>query len=48
MTTSWKTTLLGFGAGVLTLVAGGTDWRHALMAAGLAALGAASKDHDAQ
>lgn len=45
MKANWKTTLFGFAAGVMAYVAGGMDWKHALLGAGLAAFGAVSKDY---
>lgn len=43
-----KTTIFGFAGAVLTLVAGGLDWQHALIAALIAGGGAAAADHSAQ
>lgn len=43
---NWKTTLLGFVAAVLQLMAGGMTLKNAAAAAGVAALGLVAKDHD--
>lgn len=40
----WKTTLAGLVAGVLQMAATGMNWKGALAAAAVAALGAAAKD----
>lgn len=42
--TSWKTTLFGFGAGVLNMLANGTNWKQVLYSAALAGLGILAKD----
>lgn len=42
--TSWKTTLFGFGAGALNMLANGTKWQQVLLSLGLAVLGTLSKD----
>jgi hypothetical protein len=43
---SWKTTLVGFGAGFLNLYAGGFTVKTALLSAALAAFGLVAKDHN--
>lgn len=44
--TSWKTTVLGLGAGALNMLANGTNWKQVLLSLGVAALGIVSKDSD--
>lgn len=41
---NWKTSLLGVAAGVLNLIANGTDWKSALFSGVLTLLGLAAKD----
>jgi hypothetical protein len=41
---NWKTTIAGFTGGGLTLYAGGTDFKHILLALALAGLGSVAKD----
>jgi hypothetical protein len=41
---SWKTSLFGLGAGILNMLANGTNWKQVLLSAGVAALGLFSKD----
>lgn len=41
---SWKTTLLGLGAGALNMLANGTNWKEVLLSIGIAAMGMAAKD----
>lgn len=41
---NWNTTLVGFAAGVLNLVANGMSWQAALFSTALALLGAVAKD----
>ena len=41
---SWRTSLLGLGAGALNLFANGTHWKEVLLSFGIAALGLAAKD----
>ena len=43
---NWKTTLLGFGAGGLNMLANGTNWKQVLLSVGLALLGTYAKDHN--
>lgn len=43
---NWKTTLAGFGAGVLNLWASGISIRTALLSAAFAIFGWTAKDHD--
>lgn len=43
---SWKTTVAGYVAGVATYVAGGMDFKHAVLGAALALLGHMAKDGD--
>lgn len=40
----WKTTLAGFGAGVLNLFANGVGWKQVLLSVATAALGAFAQD----
>lgn len=42
------TTAAGFGAAVLTLCAGGMNWKMALVAAAVQGLGAAARDPNAK
>jgi len=44
--TSWKTSLLGIGAGALNLLANGTNWKQVLFTVGLSALGLFAKDNN--
>lgn len=44
--TNWKTTVIGFGAAILNLVANGATWQAAAVSVGLAALGTVAKDSD--
>lgn len=43
---SWKSTLIGFIAAALNLIAGGVNWKTAIMSAAIAALGAVTKDYN--
>lgn len=43
---NWKTTLLGFAAGALNLLANGTNWKQVLLTTGIAAFGLVAKDHN--
>ena len=42
---SWKTTLLGLGAGALNSAANGTSWKNIGLSVALAFLGAFAQDH---
>ncbi len=41
---NWKTTLFGFGAGALNLLANGTNWKQVLLSLGLGVLGTVARD----
>jgi hypothetical protein len=46
MLRNWQTTLFGFGAGALNLLANGMKWQQILLSMGLAVLGSVAKDHN--
>ena len=41
---NWKTSLSGIGAGVLNMVANGTNWKQILVSAGFTVFGLIAKD----
>ena len=43
---NWKTTILGLGIAIFTLMQGGMGWKNATLAALMAAAGAYQKDHN--
>ena len=43
---NWKTTLFGLGAGALTLLANGTNWKQVLVALALSGIGMFAKDNN--
>jgi hypothetical protein len=44
--TNWKTTLMGFAAGGLNMLASGTNWKTVLFSIAIAAMGVFAKDHN--
>jgi hypothetical protein len=44
--TSWKTSLLGLGAGIMQLLSQGTNWKSVIAAAGVTLLGWFAKDNN--
>jgi hypothetical protein len=46
MLKNWKTTIAGFGAGALNLLANGAKWQQIAFSVGVAVLGVLAKDHN--